>query len=69
MNALPTRLATLAISLPMFHSMMAQDMGDVVQALGKVLTNLNGNMKGKASARICSRAGNQNKSCPELPNG
>ena len=47
MNALPTRLATLAISLPMFHSMMAQDMGDVVQALGKVLTNLNGNYEGK----------------------
>ncbi len=52
------------ISLPMFHAMTAQDVEDVIHALHKVLTCFEGKYEeGKASARMGSRPGNQNKSC------
>jgi membrane-bound lytic murein transglycosylase len=50
MSALPTRLETLAISLPMFHSMTAQDVGDAIR---KVLTYYEG--KGERSHLLESR--------------
>jgi perosamine synthetase len=50
------------ISLPMFHSMTAQDVEDVIHALHKVVAHFKGNRKGRAGAGICSRAGNRNDS-------